>query len=99
VKKEEIIQSLAYPIYGLFHIRRIEESARGGYLYDIVPDFRERFRKDEQDTIVRAIEEALADPELDLTNVLPDLPFGQEEIRKHLEVTLKRLKSSPKRTS
>ena len=92
MKKEEIHKLLAIPAYGLYHIKTLEQSSEGGYLYDIVPDFKKQYNRDERQSIVRAIEEALANPDFDYKEILPDLPFEDEDIKTHLKATLNRLK-------
>jgi hypothetical protein len=83
--------ALMGPLYGLYHVRTIEESAAGGYSYDIVPTFWERYNLEEQRTIIGAMRRALVDPDIDFSEVLPNLRFTNDEIRQHLKVTLKRL--------
>jgi hypothetical protein len=92
-KDEKLLRTLRIPLYGLYHIRDIEQSATGEYIYDIVPTFKERYSPAQQDDIVKAIEIAIADRDLDLEDALPHLPFGREDIVIHLEHTLRRLKS------
>ena len=91
---DELRALLAIPLYGLFHIATLEESSRGGYLYDMVPGFGEQHTEVEQERILAAIEEALANPGLDLEGVLPNIPYRDEEIREHLRATLRRLRES-----
>ena len=93
LSKQEALRPLVYPMYGLYHIKSIEQSATGGYLYDIVPDFKTSYTPRQQERIIRAIELAISDPDIDLSQVLPDIPFSNADIRQHLTLTLKRLKS------
>ena len=53
---DEVTQLLRYPLYGLYHIDTIDESSQGGYLYDMVPGFDEKFDGTLQAEIVAAIE-------------------------------------------
>lgn len=90
-REKRLFRSLAVPLYGLYHMRSVEESSTGGYPYDIVPDFYSRYNKGEQDRIVGAMRRALSDPDIDLTRALPNLPFDDDQIRAHLWETLTRL--------
>jgi hypothetical protein len=81
---------LRFPTYGLYHIASLAESAAGGYPYDIVPTFRERFTPAEQQQIVSALEWAIAHPDLDWTDVLPNLPSSAFN-RSHCELTRARI--------
>ena len=48
-EKEKLLQTLRTVLYGLYHIRHIEQSSTGGYLYDIVPEFTEQYSPEEQE--------------------------------------------------
>jgi hypothetical protein len=63
--KEELLRALRYPLYGLFHMDSIEQSSTGGYLYDIVPGFRENYKPRLQSEIMEAMELAISDPHMD----------------------------------
>jgi hypothetical protein len=91
--KEGLLKVLQHPLYGLFHMESIEQSATGGYLYDIVPGFRENYDSRVQHEIMKAIELAISDPDIDFSQTLPGLPFNNADIKKHLAETLKRLKA------
>jgi hypothetical protein len=93
LRKQEALKPLAAPLYGLFHIESIEQSATGGYLYDIVPDFKTGYTPQQQARTIRAIEMAISDPDIDFSQLLPDIPFGDEDIKQHLANTLERLKN------
>lgn len=88
--KTEQLKVLSYPLYGLYHMDRIEQSAEGGYSYDIVPDFKS-YKPQLQQEILKAMHGALSDPDIDFSEILPNLPFDDAEIKMHLSVTLKRL--------
>ena len=94
MERDRIIEKLVYPLYGLFHIHKDcpELSTRGGYLYDIVPDLQRPGKEDLLAEMVEVLELGLADPDIDLTEIIPDLSRSEEEIRFHLTETLKRLK-------
>jgi hypothetical protein len=77
----------------LYHIKNIEQSSEGGYPYDIVPKFTENYTPEQQSQITGAMETAISDVNIDLTNVLPNLRFDNEQIRIHLKATLKRLRA------
>ena len=98
MERDHIVDKLVYPLYGLFHIHtdRPELSARGGYLYDIVPDLMRPGKEELLAEIVEVLELGLADPDIKLTEIIPDLPRSEEEIRFHLTETLKRMKSQSK---
>ena len=68
----------------------IERSAEGGYSYDIVPEFKS-YKPKLQQEILKAMHDALADPDIDFSKILPDLPFDDAEIKMHLTVTSRRL--------
>ena len=93
IRKQEALKPLVDPLYGLFHIESIDESATGGYLYDIVPDFKTSYTPRQQERIIGAMELAISDPDIDLSQVLPDIPFSNADIRQHLAMTLKRPKN------
>ena len=92
-EKEARLKNLQIPLYGLFHIESIEQSSTGGYLYDIVPDFNDAYDSTQKRDIIASMEAAISDPDLDFSEIIPDLPFSNDEIRMHLEETLKRLRS------
>ena len=92
-EKKALLKTLQLPLYGLFHIESIEQSSIGGYLYDIVPDFEHTYDATQQREIITSMEAAISDPDLDFSEVVPDSPFSNDEIRTHLEETLKRLRS------
>ena len=92
-EKKALLETLQIPLYGLFHIESIEQSSIGGYLYDIVPNFKDTYDTTQQREIIKSMEAAISDPDLDFSEVVSDLPFSNDEIRTHLEETLKRLRS------
>lgn len=92
-RKEGWLQSLRLPLYGLYHIENLEQSSKGGYLYDIVPGFEDKYKEKEQDEIIQSIERAIEEANIDFNEVLPNLPFSREEINFHLKETLKGLKA------
>jgi len=94
MERDSIIEKLVYPLYGLFHIHADspELSSRGGYLYDIVPDLQRPGKEELLAEMVEVLELGLADLDMKLTEIIPDLPCGEERIRFHLTETLKRLK-------
>jgi len=91
-EREKFLQCLRLPLYGLFHIENIEQSSTGGYLYDIVPGFRDKYSPEEQDGIMKSMETAIADTNIDFSEVLPQIPFSDDNIRQHLSETLRRLR-------
>jgi hypothetical protein len=92
MKTDEVAKLLRYPLYGLYHIETIDQSSQGGYLYDIVPGFNDQFDQTLQAEMLDAIEQALRDSDFDFEASLPNLPFNNDDIRKHLSETLKRLR-------
>ena len=52
-EREEFLQRLRLPLYGLYHIDNIELSSEGGYLYDIVPGFIDKYSPEEQNEIIK----------------------------------------------
>ena len=95
-EREKILRSLRIPLYGLYHIRSIEQSSKGGYLYDIVPEFRYVYSPEEQDEILKSIEAAISETNIDFSEALPSLPFDNDDIRRHLRETLRRLREQEK---
>ena len=90
----EAVKSLAwlrYPAYGLFHLNSLAESACGGYLYDIVPDFRTRFEPAQQQSILEALAWAANAADLDWEQVLPGLPHPSDFKQQHCRITRDRL--------
>lgn len=90
-EQDQLFKLLVIPLYGLYHIKSIGESSEGGYSYDIVPRFTENYTPEQQSQITSAIETAISDPDMDLTKVLPNLPFDNDQIRMHLKETLRRI--------
>lgn len=93
-EREKFLQCIRLPLYGLFHIENIEQSSTGGYLYDIVPGFRDNYSPEEQDEIMKSMEAAIADTTMDFSETLPELPFDDDDIRQHLRETLRRLRET-----
>jgi hypothetical protein len=91
-EREKFLQRLRLPLYGLYHIRNIEQSSTGDYLYDIVPGFRDDYSAEEQDEIMKSMEAAIADTATDFSEALPNLGFDDDDIRQHLRETLRRLR-------
>ena len=91
-EREKLLQRLRIPLYGLYHIDNIELSSKGGYLYDIVPGFRDRYSPQEQNEIIKSMEAAMADPAVDFSEALPGIPFDDDHVREHLRQTLRRLR-------
>jgi hypothetical protein len=91
-EKEKFLRRLRLPLYGLYHIRNIEQSSTGEYIYDIVPGFTDEHNPQEQDEIMKSMEEAIADTAMDFSEALPNLPFDDDDIRQHLRETLRRLR-------
>ena len=91
-EREKFLRLLRIPLYGLYHIENIEQSSSGGYLYDIVPEFTDKYNLEEQSEIMKAIEEAINDTTLDLSEALPNISFCDDDIRQHLRETLRRLR-------
>jgi hypothetical protein len=93
IEQDKLFRLLVIPLYGLNHIKSIEESSEGGYSYDIVPKFTENYTPEQQSQITDAMETAIADSDIDLTKVMPNLPFDNDQIRTHLKETLKRIRA------
>ena len=91
-ERERFLRRLRLALYGLYHIENIEQSSTGGYLYDIVPEFTDNYSQQEQDEIIKSIDAAMMDPAMDFSEALPEIPFGDDDIRRHLRETLRRLK-------
>jgi hypothetical protein len=96
-ERDRLFKLLAIPLYGLYHIESIEQSSEGGYSYDIIPKFAENYTPEQQSQITTAMETAIADPDIDLTKVFPNLRFDNDQIRTHLKETLKRIRALPSR--
>jgi hypothetical protein len=82
---------LRYPAYGLYHLRSLEDSARGGYAYDLVPTFSERFDAESQQCILAALVWAMECDHLDWEAVLPQLPHSDDFRRQHCRITRERI--------
>ena len=91
-EREKFLRRLRLPLYGLYHIRNIEQSSTGEYIYDIVPGFTDDYSAEEQDEIMKSMEEAIADTAMDFSEALPNLRFDDDDIRQHLRETLRRLR-------
>ena len=91
-EREKFLRRLRLPLYGLYHIDSIEQSSKGGYLYDIVPGFGDEHSPQEQDEIIKSMEAAIADATMDFSEALPRIPFDDDDIREHLRQTLRRLR-------
>ena len=91
-EREKFLQRLRLPLYGLFHIENIEQSSTGDYLYDIVPGFTDEYSSEEQEEIMKSMEAAIADTDMDFSEALPNLGFDDDDIRQHLRETLRRLR-------
>jgi hypothetical protein len=89
---EKLFRPLRLVLYSLYHIRNIEEASTGGYLYDIVPEFTTKYSPKEQDEIINSIKKVLSDKTIDLTDVHPNVPFGNDDIRRFLSEVLIRLR-------
>ena len=91
-EREKFLRCIRLPLYGLFHIENIEQSSTGGYLYDIVPEFTNKYSQEKQDEIIKSMEEAIAETNIDFSEALPNIPFNDDDIRQHLKETLRRLR-------
>jgi hypothetical protein len=91
-EREQFLRRLRLPLYGLFHIENIEQSSTGDYLYDIVPEFTDKYSPEEQDEIMKTMEAAIDDTDMDFSKALPNLGFDGDDIRQHLRETLRRLR-------
>src|SRR6266404_8982945 len=82
---------LRYPAYGLYHLDTLEQSARGAYLYDIVPTFDSRFDTAAQQSILAALAWAADCDTLNWEEILPDLPHSDDFKRHHCKITRDRI--------
>ena len=82
---------LGYPAYGLYHLDSLEQSARGDYLYDIVPTFSSRFDSVAQQSILAALQWAANCDALNWDDILPGLPHSDDFKRQHLKITTERI--------
>ena len=82
---------LRYPAYGLYHLDSLQQSASGGYLYDIVPTFETQFDAAAQQSILTALKWALDSDTLPWEEILPGLPQSDDFKRQHFRITHERL--------
>jgi len=95
VKESDYSAWLRYPAYGLFHLDSLEQSAHGGYLYDIVPTFNSRFDAAAQQSILAALAWATDCNAMHWDEVLPGIPHSDVFKREHCRITRDRILTRP----
>jgi hypothetical protein len=93
----QLLKWLRFPAYSLYHVSTLEESARGEFLYDIVPTFFTRFTPAQQQGMIEALRWVAVAPEVDWERVLPSLSSSDDFRRAHLRITLERIEAMRKR--
>jgi hypothetical protein len=83
---------LAYPLYGLYHLDTLE--GYEGLSRQQIESFREEYTEELRSEIIQSLRWARSHPDVDLTQILPDLPFSNANIHFYASKVLASLENA-----
>lgn len=89
---DHTLSHLRIPLYGLYHLDALE--GYEGLSHQEIESFRVEYTEDIRNGIIQSLRWAGSHPDVDLTQILPDLPFSNAKIHFYASKVLSSLEDA-----